>query len=114
MKFFTESEVAELLPMDEALAAVEASLWAQSRRAAANHSRRRLAASGGVLLHAMEAAVELDGHWYLGFKMYSTSRQGAHSWSVYTMAPMAGRWRGSRPTGWGSAVPAPLPASPPA
>lgn len=78
MKFFTESEVAELLPMDEAMAAVEASLLAQSRRAATNHSRRRLAVPGGVLLHAMEAAVELDGHWYLGFKMYSTSRQGAH------------------------------------
>ena len=64
--------------MSEALAAVEASLTAQASGRALNHSRRRLGAPHGALLHAMEAVVEIEGRWYLAYKMYSTSRQGAN------------------------------------
>lgn len=78
MRIFTEREVEELLPMSEALAAVEASLTAQASGRALNHSRRRLGAPHGALLHAMEAVVEIEGRWYLAYKMYSTSRQGAN------------------------------------
>lgn len=78
VKTFTEHEVAEWLPMSEALAAVEAGMRSWARQAAFNHNRRRLAVPHGAMLHAMEAAVELQERWYLGFKMYTTSRQGTH------------------------------------
>ena len=83
--FFSEQDVERLLPMQDALDAVEASLRALAAGQAVNHPRRRLFMPQAVGLHAMEAAVGLpplhgsgEGHWYCGYKMYTTSRQGAH------------------------------------
>lgn len=93
MRRFTEAEVERLLPMSAALEAVEASLRAQASGAALNQTRRRLAAPAGARLNAMEGAVEMDGRWFCGAKLYTTSRGGAHFtvllWDGATGEPLA-------------------------
>lgn len=84
MREYSEEEVAERLPMSLALTAVEAAMRALAAGRAMNLPRRRLVSPSApgapprAMLHAMEAVVERDGRWYLGYKIYSTGRSGAH------------------------------------
>lgn len=87
MREYSEDEVAERLPMSLALAAVEAAMHALASGRAVNLPRRRLqpppppagaSRPPRAMLHAMEAAVERDGRWYIGYKNYSTGPSGAH------------------------------------
>ena len=76
--YLTEDDVSSLLPMEEALSAVEAVLLAQAQGRAINESRRRVRASG-TTLHVMSGAVtgaDPADSW-LGLKCYSVSRNGA-------------------------------------
>lgn len=76
--YLTENEVASLLPMDDALSAVEGVLIAQAKGQAINESRRRVRAAG-TTLHVMSGAVtgvDSANSW-LGLKCYSVSRNGA-------------------------------------
>lgn len=76
--YLTEDDVASLLPMDDALTAVEGVLLAQAKGKAINQSRRRVRAAG-TTLHVMSGAVtgvDSANSW-LGLKCYSVSRNGA-------------------------------------
>src|SRR5678815_370947 len=76
--YLTEDDVASLLPMDDALSAVEGVLLAQAKGNAINESRRRVRAAG-TTLHVMSGAVtgvDSANSW-LGLKCYSVSRNGA-------------------------------------
>lgn len=124
--FFSEEEVERLLPMTEALAAVEASLRALAAGEGINHPRRRFFLPHALGLHAMEAAVRLppldgkgDGHWYCGYKMYTTSRHGAHfvvglfdGTSGELLATFAADRLGQRRTGAASGIATRLLAAP--
>ncbi|MGH9508227.1 MAG: ornithine cyclodeaminase family protein [Terriglobales bacterium] len=88
MREYSEEQVAERLPMSLALQAVEAAMRALAGGRAVNLSRRRLQlprpagdpplAPRGAMLHSMAAAVERNGRWYMGYKIYSTGASGAH------------------------------------
>lgn len=71
MLYITEAEVAELLPMEQALACVEASLKAQGEGAAVNRPRQRIFLPG-VSLHYMAAA--FPGINLMGTKIYTVAR----------------------------------------
>ncbi len=72
--FITEKQVAQLLTMDAALAAVEEAERQLGLGQAQNIARRRLRA-GGTQLHLMAAALPAAGA--MGYKAYTVSRQGA-------------------------------------
>src|SRR5262252_959342 len=69
--FLTEAEVTQLLPMKDALEAVEAAFKAQAAGEATNQPRRRVRA-GGAVLNVMSGAVSTTG--YLGLKAYTVAR----------------------------------------
>ena len=76
--YLTEDDVTSLLPMDDALTAVESVLRAQAEGKAINESRRRVRAAG-TTMHVMSGAVtgvDSANSW-LGLKCYSVSRNGA-------------------------------------
>jgi len=70
--YLTEDDVTSLLPMDDALTAVESVLRAQAEGKAINESRRRVRAAG-TTMHVMSGAVtgvDSANSW-LGLKCYS-------------------------------------------
>ncbi len=73
--FLTERDVAQLLTMEDALAAVEAVFEAQAAGGATNEPRRRLRA-GGATLQVMSGAVANFGEYkgLLGLKSYVVAR----------------------------------------
>ncbi len=73
-RFLTEEHVRQLLPMDEALAQVEACFHALGTGQARNQPRRRIRMPGGML-HVMSAGDA--GLGVFGHKVYTTTRQGA-------------------------------------
>lgn len=81
-----EEDVAALLTMDVALAAVEEALRLQGEGAAVNRPRQRVR-TGNILLHVMPAG--LPGH--AGLKFYTSGRQGARFWAVLLDAA-TGQW----------------------
>jgi ornithine cyclodeaminase/alanine dehydrogenase-like protein (mu-crystallin family) len=75
MLFLTESDVMQLLPMNEAVGLMRAVFERLARGEAINQPRRRLIMPGGSALHYMAGS---DGK-YFGAKIYSTNpRFGAH------------------------------------
>ncbi len=78
MLFFTETEVDQLLPITDAIAAVECSMRALGEQGGKNLPRRRVFTPQQAGLHAMEASLMYGGRWFLGFKVYSTGTSGAH------------------------------------
>lgn len=78
MMLFSEAEVERLLPIADAITAVESSMLALGGGEAENLPRRRLFTPQHAGLHAMAAALNYGGRWYLGFKVYSTGASGAH------------------------------------
>jgi len=76
--FLTEQDVARLLTMDDALAAVEAVFKAQAAGDATNEPRRRLRA-GGAVLQVMSGAVANFAEYkgLLGLKSYVVTRSKA-------------------------------------
>ncbi len=70
--YLTEKDVVELLPMETALARVEASFFEQHRGKAPNQARRRVFLPN-VSLHYMAGALEDEG--VLGMKIYTVSRE---------------------------------------
>ncbi|MFQ5662756.1 MAG: ornithine cyclodeaminase family protein [Terriglobia bacterium] len=72
--YLSEADVERLLTMEMALEAVEAAFRALAAGQAHNHSRQRLRASGGALLHYMAAADDTCG--YFGLKLYTSTRAG--------------------------------------
>ncbi|HWQ56638.1 MAG TPA: ornithine cyclodeaminase family protein [Bryobacteraceae bacterium] len=75
MLFLTESDVRQLLPMDEAVRLTRRAFEHLAAGEALNHPRRRLIVPGGSVLHYM---VGSDGK-YFGAKVYATHpRHGAH------------------------------------
>jgi ornithine cyclodeaminase/alanine dehydrogenase-like protein (mu-crystallin family) len=77
VRLFTEAKIEKLLPMEAALDAVEASLRGLAAGAAFNHSRRRIYIPEHAVLHAMDAAIRINGRWYCGAKIYASGRLGA-------------------------------------
>jgi ornithine cyclodeaminase/alanine dehydrogenase-like protein (mu-crystallin family) len=75
--FLTEEEVEGLLPMRDALPAVEEALRALGRGEAVNGPRQRVKLPGTVL-HVMAAGWPERG--YLGFKYYTATRKGVRFW----------------------------------
>ena len=73
-RFLTEENVRQLLPMDEALAQVEACFRALGTGQARNQPRRRIRMPGGMM-HVMSAGDR--GLGVFGHKVYTTTRQGA-------------------------------------
>ena len=69
--FLTESDVLELLPLEQALECVEASFKAQHRGEAINRSRERIFLTASSL-HYMAAA--LPGENVVGMKIYTITR----------------------------------------
>jgi alanine dehydrogenase len=75
MRYFSESDVCELLPMTEAIALMQTAFERLARGEAINQQRRRLTLPTGSVLHYMAAS---DGS-YFGAKIYSAhARHGAH------------------------------------
>jgi ornithine cyclodeaminase/alanine dehydrogenase-like protein (mu-crystallin family) len=75
MFYFTESDVRELLPMNEAIRLMRMAFEALAIGRAQNQPRRRLILESGSVLHSMAGAC---GN-YFGTKFYSTNpRYGAH------------------------------------
>ena len=76
--YLTERDVTELLPMADALAAVEAVFKAHAAGTATNLPRRRVRAARATL-HVMSAAVEgaASGRSFLGLKAYTVTSSGA-------------------------------------
>jgi alanine dehydrogenase len=75
MRYFTESDVRELLPMTEAIGLMQTVFERLARGEAINQQRRRLILPTGSVLHYMAAS---DGS-YFGAKIYSAhARHGAH------------------------------------
>src|SRR5579884_1103315 len=76
MIFLTEDEVAQLLPMDEAIEVMRETFVALSSGDAINQSRRRLFLPTGSVLHSLAGAAGK----YFGTKIYSVNvkRGGAH------------------------------------
>src|SRR5260370_11779092 len=75
MLYFTESDVRELLSMDEAIRLLQTAFERLSKGDAINQPRRRLILPTGSVLHYMAAS---DGS-YFGAKIYSAhARHGAH------------------------------------
>ena len=75
MRYFTESEVREMLPMGEAIRLMREAFERLGSGEAINQPRRRLVLPTGSVLHYMAAS---DGR-YFGAKIYSThARHGAH------------------------------------
>jgi alanine dehydrogenase len=72
--YLTETDVSQLLTMQETLDAVEAVFKAQAAGEATNEPRRRVRAKGGVLM-TMSGAVESLGMF--GLKSYTVTRSGA-------------------------------------
>jgi ornithine cyclodeaminase/alanine dehydrogenase-like protein (mu-crystallin family) len=72
--FFTESDVERLLPMTDALSAVEEALHLLGEGKAMNRPRARVR-TGKVMLHVMPGGSEALG--YLGFKAYTAGPSGA-------------------------------------
>lgn len=73
-RFLTEDHVRQLLPMDEALAQVEACFHALGTGAARNQPRRRIRLPDGMM-HVMSAGDV--GLGVFGHKVYTTTRKGA-------------------------------------
>lgn len=73
-RYLTEEDVAKLLTMPIAIAALDEAFRALAEGKAQNIPRRR-AKGGGALLHSMSAAAEYLG--YAGWKQYVTRRDGA-------------------------------------
>lgn len=67
--YLSETEVERLLPMPDAIGAVEEAFVALAQKVAVNRPRQRVRMRGGVL-HVMPAAWESRG--YFGFKAYSS------------------------------------------
>jgi len=75
MRYLTEAEVRELLPMRECIGLMGTAFERLARGEAINQPRRRLMLPAGSALHYMAAS---DGR-YFGIKVYSTHpRHGAH------------------------------------
>jgi alanine dehydrogenase len=75
MRYFTESEVREMLPMGEAIRLMQQAFERLASGEGMNQPRRRLILPTGSVLHYMAAS---DGR-YFGAKIYSThARHGAH------------------------------------
>lgn len=72
--YFTEDEVALLLPMAEALSAVEAAFRALAEGGAVNRPRARVKLPG-AMLHVMPAGISALGA--LGVKTYTVTKSGA-------------------------------------
>jgi len=72
--FFTEDDVRELLPMDDAIAAVDEALRLLHDGRAVNRPRSRVRAEK-LLLHVMSAGSATLG--YVGLKSYTTGPSGA-------------------------------------
>src|SRR5262245_26090494 len=76
--FLTEQDVARLLTMDDALAAVEAVFKAQAAGDATNEPRRRLRAAGAVLQVMSGAVANFEEYkGLLGLKSYIVTRDKA-------------------------------------
>ncbi|MYB76274.1 MAG: ornithine cyclodeaminase family protein [Chloroflexi bacterium] len=73
-RFLTEDHVRQLLPMDEALAQVEACFHALGTGQARNQPRRRIRLPDGMM-HVMSAGDV--GLGVFGHKVYTTTRRGA-------------------------------------
>ena len=73
-RFLTEEHVRQLLPMEEALAQVEACFHALGTGQARNQPRRRIRMTGGMM-HVMSAGDAELG--VFGHKVYTTTRRGA-------------------------------------
>ena len=73
-RFLTEEHVRQLLPMEEALAQVEACLRALGAGRARNQPRRRIRLPNGMM-HVMSAGDAELG--VFGHKVYTTTRKGA-------------------------------------
>ncbi len=117
--YFSEEDVDRLLPMSEAIAAVEQAELALATAAGVNLPRRRLSVPQGAVLHDMCAALQRPERWYLGYKMYSTSRCGARftvglfdGQTGEPLARFAADRLGQRRTGAASGVATRLLASP--
>ena len=75
MFYFSESDVQDLLPINEAIRLMRIAFEALAQGRAQNQPRRRLILESGSVLHSMAGAV---GN-YFGTKFYSTNpRYGAH------------------------------------
>lgn len=75
MFYFTEQDVIELLPMEDAIVAMRRCFEALAQGRAQNQPRRRLILETGSVLHSMAGSF---GN-YFGTKFYSTNpRYGAH------------------------------------
>ena len=90
VKFFSETDVRRLLPMDAAIRLLRDAFEALGRGSAQNQARRRLALPGGSMLHALAGVY----NGYFGTKIYATHpRHGAHFlvllYDAATAAPLA-------------------------
>ena len=74
MRYFTEDDVARLLSMDAALAAVEEAFRLMGEGSAANKPRSRVRVSK-LMLHVLSAGADALG--YVGLKAYTTGPGGA-------------------------------------
>ena len=85
--YLTEDEVRRLLPMELALTAVEAAFRKLSLDEAENIPRHRCQ-TDHVMLHVLPAAAKTLGA--LGFKAYTTARQGGAKFQVMLFDPKHG------------------------
>jgi len=77
VRYLTEEEVERLLPMTDALGAVEEAFGALGKGEAVNRPRQRVQ-TGSSTISVMLAGWGARG--YFGFKYYAASREGTHFW----------------------------------
>jgi ornithine cyclodeaminase/alanine dehydrogenase-like protein (mu-crystallin family) len=76
----SEEDVARLLPMPDAINAVEAAFVAQARGDASNHPRERFFVPAGVLHHMAAAWSGRAGGGVIGTKTYTSFANGTRFW----------------------------------
>jgi alanine dehydrogenase len=108
MRLISETDVRNLITIDDALIAVEASFLEQSQGTGINMPRQRIRNAAGVL-HLMGAALTQRGYW--GYKSYTTTKDGARfSINLYSLedgqllAIIEANWLGQMRTGAASGI----------
>lgn len=89
MRFLTDQEVASLVSVEEAAAAVEGAFLALANDGAAVQTRVRTSSAVGKL--SILGAV-LDGEMTAGAKIYATSPEGSFCFAVVIFDPTGSRW----------------------
>lgn len=88
MLYLTESDVEKVLPMADAMEAVEVALRALGQGQASNRPRQRIIGPG-VVMHLMPAG--WPGRGYVGFKNYTSAPGGTRFW-LHLFDSTSGDW----------------------